>query len=109
MVKEPKAYRKVTFFKIDNYRVTKNSENSKQEYLNNKENKNVLKKILEESLKGKKYSYKNGEKHPVIEFTAKNYTCNMEIISGCDGFLEKNTGLLFGRLSKYKDPNEFQQ
>ncbi|MDR4934438.1 hypothetical protein RF371_11610 [Companilactobacillus paralimentarius] len=109
MAKTPKAYKNVTFFKINNYKFTKNSEDSKQVYLSNEESKNVLKVILEKALKDKTSDENKDEKRPVIEFLAKNYTCNMEIISGCNNFLDNDTGLLFGRLSKFKDPNEFQQ
>lgn len=109
MAKTLKAYKNVIFFTINNYRFTKNSKDPKQVYLSNDENKNVLKIILENALKDKISDDAKVEKRPDIEFLAKNYTCNMEIISGCNNFLKNNTGFLFGRLSKAKDPNEFQQ
>lgn len=109
MSKKPKAYKNVNFFRINNYRFTKNSEGSKQVYLSNSESKDVLKIILNKALESKSNDSGQKEVRPTIEFLAKSYSCNMEIISGCNNFLKNDTGFLFGRLSRPKDPNEFQQ
>lgn len=108
-----KAYRTLAFYKVYNYRVTNNSKGSEQQYLDIKENKAVLRRILENTLT-QTVEYKNGDNIlrrdvKIIPFNAKFHSCTLDILQGYDEFLKNNRGYIFGRLSRPKDANAYQR
>lgn len=93
-----KTYRNLKFHRLRMYDFTANSEESTQRFLNLDQENEALHNILE--------SIKSDPK--IEEFTSKKHSTSIEFISGIDGYMNGDSAIICGKLSKPKDRHAYQ-
>lgn len=92
------TYRKLKFHRLRMYDFTANSEDNTQRFLNLEQENEVLCNILE--------SINSNSK--IEEFTSKKHSTSIEFISGINDYMNGNSTIICGKLSRPKDRHAYQ-